>query len=275
MAWNRPSNGGRANTLGSPRRGGTPRPTVRGAIAGAIVVLGAAVAAWWLWPEGETRQDAASTKRGLIKEVTPAISKKAEAEQKAPEAQKVVEAKKPSPPGITYITLPNGRRHRSRGIVTGQVARVSLASKLFEHSSDLAVASLLTIEPGEGLLGDSSDYYEDFKSEFLESLKTPIIVTKDDSEEVKLLKESVIEARKELKDRLDAGEDLTQFMRESREQMRELGLYRDEIERQVHDIIAQKDELSDQDIEDLQGAANKMLEDRGVKPIQLEATSIP
>ena len=74
---------GRAGSPCPPRRGRSPRPTVA-AIAGVVVVLGAAVAAWWLWPEGETRQDAASTKKGLIKEVSPAAAPKAKVEPEAP-----------------------------------------------------------------------------------------------------------------------------------------------------------------------------------------------
>ena len=97
------------------------------------------------------------------------------------------------------------------------------------------------------------------------------VITKDDTEEVKELKQAVIDARKELKDRLDAGEDLTKVMRESREQMRELGLYREEIEEQVKNIIADKGDLTKQDLKDLVGAANKMLEDRGAKPIEINA----
>ena len=69
MAWNRPTE--RDQGTGNREQGIFP---FRGLIVVVVVILGAAVAAWWLWPTGETQQDAASTKKGLIREVTPVLA---------------------------------------------------------------------------------------------------------------------------------------------------------------------------------------------------------
>ena len=270
MAWNRSS---AESGVQSAKKRSAPSAW-KGVIAGLVTVCALVGLCLWLFSGGDDAPKSKPDKdRGRIKEVTPA-----KARPTASEAKKVkTEKPKELPPQRVgevrngYRLLPNGRMHRVVGVVTCEVARVSLADRVFDEPSDQSIASLMLIQPGDSLLGGSEDYYNNFNKTFLESLKTPIIITKDDTEEVKELKQAVIDARKELKDRLDAGEDLTKVMRESREQMRELGLYREEIEEQVKNIIADKGDLTKQDLKDLVGAANKMLEDRGAKPIEINA----
>lgn len=272
MGWN---GSGGGSTPVKPRVTAKKPSPVRGVIAGLVVVAVVCVAyfAFFSGNEGNEKvPEKVEKKPTAIKEVKPA----------AAPTNRVAEVKKPSKPKELppqrvgevrngYRLLPNGRMHRVVGVVTCEVARVSLAERIFDEPSDQNIASLMMIQPGDGLLGSSEDYYEGFNETFLESLKTPIIITKDDTEEIKELKQAVIDARKELRDRLDAGEDLTKIMRESREQMRELGLYRDEIEEQVKNIIVEKGDLTKQDLKDLVDAANKMLEDRGANPIEINA----
>ena len=77
MAWNRPKENGEAVSRPLQKRKGFRFP-IRGAIAGAIFSLGAAVAAWWLWPSGESAGETPpSQTRQRIKEVKPAASPKA------------------------------------------------------------------------------------------------------------------------------------------------------------------------------------------------------
>ena len=267
MAWNRPSEGAAKPAPKKPS-------AMRGILAG-LVVVAAAVAAYFLLFSGDkakkpVRED--TKERGRIKEVTPAPVPVAKAES---EGKK--ETPKPRGPQKVgesrdgWIKLPNGRLIKDTGAIQCAPARLSLEDQVFDRSTDRSIANLLTVEPGTMFIGDSSMYYKNFTEKFLESLKEPIIITHDDSEEVKMLKQGVIDARKELKARYDAGEDLGAVMRETREQMRELGLYREELERQVREIVKTKDDLTDTDLKDLLGAANKMLEERGVKPIHLDA----
>ena len=49
MGWNRPSESGEAISRSLQKRSGDRFPA-KGLVAGAIVVLGAGIAAWWLWP---------------------------------------------------------------------------------------------------------------------------------------------------------------------------------------------------------------------------------
>ena len=76
MAWNRPENG---EAVSRPlQKRSEDRFPVRGAVAGVIVVVGAAIAAWWILSGNGRGEDAASTaKRSLINEVKPALSSSA------------------------------------------------------------------------------------------------------------------------------------------------------------------------------------------------------
>ena len=236
----------------------------------ALVTLFVAVlasTAWFVLSSGRSSDKTAdrAKKSSLIAEQTPATVR--------PQTNATVTSTKERKPQRVgevrdgYRLLPNGRLHKVNGVVTSRVAKVTLADKLFEQSADHSIATLILAKPGDGLLGDSSEYYKNFPKLFKEALKTPIVIEKDDTEEAKELKQAVIDARKELKDRMDAGEDLTAVMRESRDQLRELALYRDDLDKQVREILSNKDNITKKDVNDLVSAANQMLKERGIKPL--------
>ena len=275
MAWNRPSNGGRANTPGSPRRGRSPRPTVavRGVIAGAVVVLGAAVAAWWIWLSGESAGETPPPQtRGLIKEVAPAVTNRVS--HKRTTGPKVDEKGMPVEVGQLvngYVRLPSGRLHKVHGVTTSHVARITLADRIFKHHSDRQMSRFLTAVPGNGMvLGESKYLFKNFEKEFRESLKDPVVITADDGPEEVALKEGIIEMRAEMKARMDAGEDVAQIMRDTRDQYKELGTYRQELIKEVDKVLNERKDLTANDLDDLVKAANQMLTDRGASALKLD-----
>lgn len=267
MAWNRPR--GSQQTETALRRGKTSLPAVRGAIAGAIVVLGAAVAAWWLWPEGETRQDAASTKKGLIKEVEASAPAKAE-----PVKEDVVEYKHVK--NGKYMKYVNGEpvwsypKYKDYGPShTVKVTRVkSFIEKTFHNYADRQIASLITHRPGDKIVG-SPRYENGFKEQFLKSLTEPELPTADDTPEQRQLKRDVAAVKADLKARLDAGEDIAAIMSDTRQKLRELSVYKRELEAEVSKH-AHADEVSAEDLADFVAAANRMLEARGIEPFKAD-----
>ena len=274
MAWNRPSNDGRANTPGSPRRGHRPRPTVRGAIAGAIVVVGAAVAAWLLWSEGETRQDAASAKKGLIKEVTPAVptnAVKKTGRQWPPEWHVPDDWDKPYPPQAYWPDGTLKQNSRYVKVITNKtrVADMPIHQRVFRNSAERRIASLMLMKPGTRLVGDRK-YDEMFVDAFKESLKHEIVIEEGDSEYVRRLKETVRDVKAELKARMDAGEDIAKVMTDTRKELKELGLYREELRKQVNKIQAEHEgEFTPKEQKELIDAANLMLKERGCEPLKM------
>ena len=76
------------------------------------------------------------------------------------------------------------------------------------------------------------------------------------------------EMRKELKARLDAGEDIERTLVETRKELRTLGLYREELEEHLKEFAAEK-EMTERDMRDFVEAANMMLKERGAREIEM------
>ena len=255
----------------SPKGGSKPSGVFKGALAG-IIVVAVAVGAWfYLSQKQETAQpEPKSRKTAKIAEVTPAPA----APVKAVEPKE--EKPKPLPPqriGETRdgkVLLPDGTLHTVKGVITSGVARVSLIDRTFKHDTDCMLAHLLVVQPGEGFVGDSESIYSGFEKEFLKTLDDPIVYDKDDSDYVKELKMGVEAMRQELKDIRASGESIEKVLIETRDQLQQLGLYRQELEQEV--LRMSEDGMSQQDYDDLLAAANRVLEERGSKPLELPST---
>ena len=139
--------------------------------------------------------------------------------------------------------------------------------QIFDHSSENDIAGFLTMEPGETLVGTPS-YERWFVKDFLKSLETPIIVTKDDTPEQAALKREMIEVKIDLKARHDAGEDIAAIMTATHDEYQRLAEYKDTIWELLREARRNPD-ATDQDIEDFITAANVQLESKGIAPIEL------
>ena len=266
MAWNRPR--GSQQTETALRRGRSPRPTVaRGAIAGLVVAFGAAVAAWWLWPDATApvAEDGDGTVGRHIREVTPAAAPKAEPVEEEKDPPGYYKGKKISDDNRPPWMSPYHRIVDYGPIQTNKISasQIPFEERVFEEGVDQQIAGMLLVEPGTCFLGDCNGLYDGFDKDFLESLKVPIIVRQDDPEEVKAIKRAVIEVKADLKARMDAGENLQKIMEDNWREMKELGLYRQELDEQLDQICAEDDSITEQDLDDYVAAANKMLTERG------------
>ena len=169
-----------------------------------------------------------------------------------------------------YRLLCDGTLHRVLGVVTNTPGKFSIADKTFKHSADVELGNLLMVEPGDDLLGDTAGMYRGFNKEFDEALTEPIEYGDDDTPIQREMKQAVNELRKELKDRRDKGEDVEKIMEDTRNQLKELSLYRQELEDEVRKLST--DDLTQKDYEDLVAAANQMLKERGIKPLEMPST---
>lgn len=169
-----------------------------------------------------------------------------------------------------YRLLCDGTLHRVLGVVTNTPGKFSIADKTFKHSADVELGNLLMVEPGDDLLGDTAGMYRGFNKEFDEALAEPIEYSDDDTPIQREMKQAVNELRKELKDRRANGEDIEKIMEDTRNQLKELSLYRQELEDEVRKLST--DDLTQKDYEDLVAAANQMLKERGIKPLEMPST---
>lgn len=263
--WNQPSTG---DARCCANRGG--RPFVHGILAALVVVAGVGIAFYLFHGTGGgTAREAKPAKPGLIREQKPAASPKSE-EKENEQAKAVDPNARPTKVGEVvngYVMLPSGRIHRRLGVVTNSVAnRPKGAYHIFESPTDNEIACYLTLKPGETLIG-TPRYDGRFKKQFLESLKTPITITADDTPEQAQLKREVIQARADLKAALDRGEDIEQIMLDTRQELQDLMRYKMEIKSMFNDARLNACE-TEQDVDDLLAACNKMLESRGIAPMK-------
>ena len=253
----------------------------RGLLA-AIIVIGGAAGVCMYFFGGEVNNgilqgdEAAQNKK--IAEVAPKLSFRPDDStgSEAGESKPETKEKKALPPQRVgelrdgYRLLPDGTLHRVLGIITNTPPKMSLADKTFTHSADIELGNLLMVEPGDDLLGDTEGMYKGFGKELDEALSEQLYYDADDTELQRELKDGVHELREELRRRRDAGEDIEKIMEETRDQLKELSLYRQELEDQVRELAT--DDLTQKDYEDLVNAANQMLEDRGIKPLEMPST---
>ena len=164
-----------------------------------------------------------------------------------------------------YIKLPSGRIHKISGVVTNSIAsRPKPKYQIFKRNCNNEIAAYLSMKPGDTLVG-TPVYNGRFKRDFLASLEEPIIVSEEDSPEDAQLKRDVIAARLELKDAMDRGEDIEQIMLDTRKEMQRLMVAKMQLKQLFNE--ERKKCQSEQEIEELFGACNKILEEKGIAPL--------
>ena len=279
---NKPAeNGGKATTEASPsRRSFRVRPL---AIA-AIVVILAAVAFLVV------RRGTGSGERG-----TADNEKKVQRQRPArpPQPPPQTAPKPPEPPKKDYSKLDNIALRRLPASETNNLTEAQVKYwkmfhpwpppdenqprtkhgkyHIFESRADNEIAFVLATEPGTMVLGNRS-VGPDFERRFLKSLERPIIVSKDDSDYDRELKRAVIDAKIELKAAYDRGEDIGKIMDEARDELQRLARYRAQVEKEALKMMHRPGATA-QDADATIEAVNKMLEAKGMAPIELNSMS--
>lgn len=264
--WNRPVEG---NNKSSKARSGA-RAHLRALLAALIIVVGGSLAIWLMMGEerGEKTRPPKEGKSTLIAEATPAPSAPT-VEEPEPEPPKPIDpnARPTKSCEIVngYVKLPSGRIHKISGVVTNSIAnRPKAKYEIFERNCNNEIAAYLSMKPGDVIVG-TPNYNGRFKKDFLESINEPIIITEDDTPEQAQLKRDVIEARLQLKDAMDNGEDIEQIMLDTRAELQSLMVAKMELKHLFYEE-RQKCE-TDEDVEDLFKACNNLLEEKGIAPI--------
>lgn len=233
--------------------------------------------ATWLWFAHVPKRQPDTEKR-MVKPSNIAVAKPSHSTPAKPEEPSTEGIVKPLAPQTVgevrdgYVLLPNGKMHRRRGIKTVEPGGVdrSHPAAIFDHSTDNEFAVILTLKPGESLIGGPMRHGGNYKESFLESLKTPIIVSKDDPEDIQALKRAVIEARLKMKAALDRGEDIGKIVEEAYVEAQKLSLYKDTLREQINEAVRNED-MTDEDLDDLITSANRMLEGKGIAPMKFGA----
>ena len=121
---------------------------------------------------------------------------------------------------------------------------------------------------GEPIIGDYT-YGDKFRESFKASLSEPVEILPTDDEHTRELKAIVQETKEELRQRMASGEDVAKIMNDTMNEYRQLARYKHELQEQLCEIRANKEQFSEQDIEDFTRAANELLERQGLPPLAL------
>lgn len=135
----------------------------------------------------------------------------------------------------------------------------------WQHSCEIEIAQTLFAKPEDVLL--FTPLSKNFKEQFLKSLENPIVISKDDSEEVAQQKREMREVKKYLKEQLDNGQDIVAIINEARESMSQLNGLRQNLLAELREL--EKSASSEQEIDDYVEAANMMLKEKGAGSIKL------
>lgn len=157
-------------------------------------------------------------------------------------------------------------RHRPKYAFNNPKRKPRAKYRIFNHRSENEIAALLMSSPGASMIGRPN--YHGLTEDFMKSCEEPIIVSKDDDEYTKRLKEDMIQAKIEVRQRMADGETLEQIIEETRGEFRKLSEYKRTLTKEVMDMI-KKDDVSAEDIDSFVDAANKMLEAKGISPMKI------
>lgn len=138
---------------------------------------------------------------------------------------------------------------------------------VFAHPSENRIALYLSLEPGTSLVGEPQ-FGEAFRRDFLKSCEMPIAVSDDDAPEIRELKRAVAETKADLRARMEAGEDVCDVMRETHREFQRMAQTRAAVESLVRERVAEGAE-TEEDVDLVVAAANRMLEAQGVAPIRM------
>lgn len=254
---------------GAPSKG-------RGLVAAIAAILIVGVAAWFMWPEEKKVVEAKEEKKET--KVAPAKPEKmrpvVKSEGQTEKPKRVTKKGTPIPDRVQkdekgVYRWPGGMRWVDTNDL--HIVKHQQKKRIFKHPSEEQIATLLTLDPSKMapfLIGRRPKYGARFTADFKASLYEKIEFTDDDTEEDREIKQMVIDTKKDLKAAMERGEDVAAIMNDAQKELDVLASCYHELNAEIRKTI--KDEnVSDEDVEVLIEAANKMLEERGVRKIAL------
>lgn len=267
MAWNRPSEEKKVEV---EKRGGQRNVHLKGLVAGAIVVIGAGIAAWWIFRSDDNHAQGAEHKaRGMIREVTPA--QRGETPRPREEKPKV---KTQAERDAAFIRaceaqygadMPDGLKthlyylkNPPKNVYQGMVSFPYL-----KHTSERDIATLLSVEPGTFML-NPQEYGAQFDEDFISAMVDAIEIEPDDSDEVKEEKRQIEAMKKEIAALVrQTGKKPSELMTEHSRLMYDLGRFEQQLAEDLRAAESNPD-LTDADVKDYFAAANVLRKKKGL-----------
>ena len=271
--WNKPKQpqrGSAASALGSRPK----HPLLKGLIAGAAVVLVLGAVYFFMLDSKPKVEIKESTKPHRIKEVTPAPARTNAAPTNI-EPKKLTREER-NKRNIEILTQRYGTNMppaiKSYIYYLKNPPKVSMSATsptdFFTHTCERQIAAIMTVEPGAEFI-IQPEYDERFDQDFINSMLDKIEIKPDDTEQVKELKQQMIETKAEIT-RIckEEGRKPSEVMNDHAKAMFDLGRYQTILMDQLREI-RENPSMTDDDVKDAFAAANKMLEQKGLAPLYI------
>ena len=137
---------------------------------------------------------------------------------------------------------------------------------IFRHRSERLIADLLQHPVGMPMPA-APNFAVDWDKDFVESLLDPIEIKSSDTDEVRQLKKDVIETKKEIVERIKAGENFSEIIASTQKEANRIAGIRTEMQRIYAEM--KRSGASPQELKDHLDAANILLSRHGSIPLPI------
>ena len=231
----------------------------------AIVVVG--IVAFLFLNENKSKEPEREEKVRVkhIPEARPKQPKPAKQteEAPAPEKEEAVVAESPKPTSTATPGMPWS--NKPPRVIKPRAADIK--PRRFVYDSEELIADLLEIEPGTPMFGELP-YGKRFNDDFKQAIMQKVKINPDDDEYTVALKKQVQAVKDDFKQILIDGGDVGEEMRKARNELKELGMFKESLKRELFDL-RKSGQYSSDDMKDFIAAANKMLESKGLQPLKV------
>ncbi len=248
---------------------------LRGVVAGLVVVVGTAAAMWFMFRGSEAeaprveKQHHAGTIADNGDKAVKSVPEPVETNkvEKKPEGPKPIRWAKGfknaaiDDEGRIYFVPRPGHK-----LVTNGLHRAKAKYEIFKYHYQNELAAYLTAPPGSQFVGERT-YSDSFIKEVVETMSLPIEDGEKDTPEQRALREDMRAVMQKLKSEVDAGNDVAELFKETRKELQDLGVYKQTLEQEFRKIYSDA-EMTDDDVDIALKSVNKMLEDKGIAPLQ-------
>lgn len=240
---------------------------IYGLAGGLIIAVAAVVAVWLLFGNSGASHplDKAPSPKDKTAVRTAKIESATEEDRNVlkPSGVKRV-AKKLTEDKDSLVPTPN-LTSNSLVVTYGMVNGKSLYKKpIFHHKSENLISAVLNTRPGTRII--DVPLGSDFEQDFVNSLVDKIKIEEGDDEETIRQKQEMVDVKAELAARVKEGENLREIIENARKDLNKLADYRENLE---HMYAAEREKVeSEEELEALRMACNKLLEERGIPPIK-------
>ena len=265
MAWNRPTEetGNREQGRGEQRN-----VHLKGLVAGAIVVFGAVVAAWWLWPTRESASEASQPRtRQRIKEVTPAAAPTNKVEVAKPKPKDPHEGMVRASNGVWH---PKGRPYRFDWTAPHSVVTNSYFAKLAGQSAaqtgtEEILENIFMCERGDMPRPLPLALPEEDIRNMANILISRDEITDKDSEELAVSKDLLNKVKDELQKYIKSGGEVEDFILDYQEELERTFIKRNDAQLYLHEMVENGE--SPDIIKAMTEKINGDFEKEGIKPV--------